>query len=218
MTLNRVALGALLACGGLLMPATQAGAQATNTRPAPAEPFAITDNSFFVEEAFNQDRGIVQNIFTWARADGGGWDAGLTQEWPAPGMAHQLSYTLPLDGGSDGTHVGSVLLNYRFQALKEAPGHPAFSPRLSLILPTGRRDGTGDRPGLQMNLPFSKQVGDVYVHWNAGVTWLQGVLAGAQTTSLASPQSETNFAKGAPSVCETPRQYSDSPMLSLPLN
>ena len=28
--------------------------------------------------------------------------------------------------------------------------------------------------GLQFNLPFSKQRGDVYWHWNAGLTWLPG--------------------------------------------
>src|SRR4029077_6808738 len=35
-----------------------------------------------------------------------------------------------------------------------------------------------DRPGIQVNLPVSKQVGDLYVHVNAGFTWLHGVRAG----------------------------------------
>ena len=52
----------------------------------------------------------------------------------------------------------------------EGPGRPAFSPRLSLILPTGDSDER-DSTGLQFNLPFSKQTGDVYWHWNAGMTW-----------------------------------------------
>ena len=29
----------------------------------PASPFGITDNSFLIEEAFNQDPGVFQNIF-----------------------------------------------------------------------------------------------------------------------------------------------------------
>ena len=45
--------------------------------PAPAaaverKPFEISDNSFLVEEAFNQERGIFQNIFGAART-GGQW-------------------------------------------------------------------------------------------------------------------------------------------------
>ncbi len=56
----------------------------------------------------------------------------------------------------------------------EGPGRPAFSPRASLVVPTGdvpRLRGSGS-PGLQVNLPFSKQTGDWYWHWNGGFTWL----------------------------------------------
>jgi hypothetical protein len=151
--------------------------------------FQILDNSFLVEEAFNQERGIFQNIFSWTRDRSGGWDGSFTQEWPAPAMAHQFSYTIPFAGG-DGSpsHVGGALLNYRYQALEEGPGRPAFSPRFSVILPTGRAIDESDRPGLQINLPFSKQVGDFYVHWNAGFTWLHGVADGENsTTNLTSP-------------------------------
>jgi DtxR family Mn-dependent transcriptional regulator len=50
-------------------------------------------------------------------------------------------------------------------------GRPAFSPRFSVILPTGGDAGDGS-PGIQINLPFSKQQGAMYWHWNAGITWL----------------------------------------------
>ena len=128
-------------------------AQAPSAGPAPApipaqqeksEPFQIIDNSFLVEEAFNQEAHIFQNIFGAIR-QGGDWQMTFTQEWPAPGMRHQLSYTL--SGGSAGSRVafGDVLLNYRFQALEEGPGHPAFSPRLSAIVPSGSSAaGAGD--------------------------------------------------------------------------
>jgi hypothetical protein len=142
--------------------------------PAPA-PFEITDNSFLVEEAFNQEAGIFQNIFGAIRT-GGMWAAGFTQEWPAPSQTHQLSYTAVwLDSG---THVGfgDVMINYRWQATVEGPGRPAFSPRVSLILPTGSAErGLGEgTTGLQFNLPFSRQTGDWYWHWNAGLTWFPG--------------------------------------------
>jgi hypothetical protein len=162
--MNRIAaLFALLSCWPL---------PALAQPPAPAEPFRITDNSFLVEEAFNQDAGIFQNIFGLIRLDGN-WVAAFTQEWPLVSQAHQLSYTVAwLDSGHRG--AGDVLLHYRYQALVEGPGRPAFSPRASLVLPTGDwRRGLGNgSAGLQVNLPFSKQTGDLYWHWNAGLTWL----------------------------------------------
>jgi hypothetical protein len=144
----------------------------------------ITDNSFLVEEAFNQEAGVVQNIFTWTRTQGGAWAANFTQEWPVPGMRHQLSYSLLYLNNGEGTGIGDALLNYRFQLREETAGGPAISPRLSLILPTGREaEGLGaGTAGLQFNLPLSKQFGDFYVHANAGYTWLPDV---QHTTLLA---------------------------------
>ena len=139
--------------------------------------FEITDNSFLVEEAFNQEAGIFQNIATWTRGDDGNWDAGFTQEWPAPGMTHQLSYSVPFLSLAGQRGFGDVLLNYRYQLFQEKDGRPAISPRLSIILPTGReQDGLGAGVvGLQVNGPISKQFGDVYLHANAGWTWLPDV-------------------------------------------
>src|SRR5262245_16100843 len=62
----------------------------------------IRDNSFFVEEAYNQEPGVVQHIFngvsTWDRVDGPD-DQSLiltfTQEWPIFSQKHQFSYTIP---------------------------------------------------------------------------------------------------------------------------
>jgi len=155
---------------------------------AQGDKFQILDNSFFIEEGFNQERGIFQNIFSWTRDRDGEWNANFTQEWPAPTITNQLSFTIPFGGGEFPAHFGSVLLNYRCQVFQEGERRPAFSPRLSVILPTGRSLDASDRPGLQFNLPVSKQVGDFYVHLNAGSTWLQGVpAAGDLTTNLMSP-------------------------------
>jgi DtxR family Mn-dependent transcriptional regulator len=154
------------------------GSAIAQTTPAPArkpadEPFAITDNSFLVEEAFNQEAGIFQNIASAVFVNGN-WAFNFTQEWPVVTQAHQFSYTVfALDNGF-GTGVGDVLLNYRYQALTEGPGRPAFSPRVSAVLPTGdvfRLRGSGSA-GLQVNLPFSKQTGNWYWNWNGGFTWL----------------------------------------------
>ena len=170
-----IALRAILT---LSLVAGCARVEAQNASPADASrKWEIVDNSFLVEEAFNQEAGVVQNILTWTRGRHGTWDASFTQEWPAPGMKHQVSYTIPFAGTGEATGVGDVLLNYRFQVREETAGGPAISPRLSLILPTGREaDGLGSgTTGLDMNLPVSKQFGDFYVHANAGFTWLPDV-------------------------------------------
>ena len=141
----------------------------------PPEKFQILDNSFLVEEAFNQEAGIFQNIFAFNRTRGGEWESTFTQEWPVRSMTHQLSFTLPILAIDGRRGVGDLLINYRYQLWEESATRPAFAPRLSLVLPTGSTDkglGSGTA-GLQVNLPFSKQAArDVYVHWNAGFTWL----------------------------------------------
>jgi hypothetical protein len=138
---------------------------------APVAPFDILDNSFLVEEAFNQERGIFQNIFGLTRQSGD-WQLTFTQEWPAPAQRHQLSYTVGLDSVHSDSAFGDVYLNYRFQALEEGPGRPAFSPRISVIVPSGRQTAGGGEGGVQLNMPFSKQRQDFYFHWNGGMTWL----------------------------------------------
>lgn len=138
---------------------------------------AIADNSFFIEEAYNQETGVVQHINTFAVAGSRHRDLfyTLTQEWPFPGQRHQLSFTLPvtrLEGQSAG--VGDILLNYRLQlGAGERPW--AIAPRLSVVLPSGsvpRGLGNGSI-GLQLNLPVSYALtSSIVTHWNAGATWL----------------------------------------------
>lgn len=126
----------------------------------------IADNSFLIEEAYNQEPRVVQHINTLMRFNGR-WAYSFTQEWPVRVQRHQVSYTVPVERG-----VGDVALNYRHQvAGSEAL---AFAPRVSLLLPTGNADrgfGTGG-VGYQMNLPLSIGAGPRLVtHWNGGVTF-----------------------------------------------
>lgn len=169
----------------LLLLASSVPGAASGVQEAVAEP-AIADNSFFIEEAYNQEPGIIQHITSLAAAGRGRRDLyfSFTQEWPFRSQRHQLSYVLPLtrlDGQSAG--LGDVLLNYRLQ-LGAGTSRWALAPRLSLVLPTGSvRRGLGDGSiGLQANLPLSYQVtSQVVTHWNAGATILpraQGVLVG----------------------------------------
>jgi hypothetical protein len=73
----------------------------------------ISDNSFFIEEAYNQDPGVVQHIGTFERMRDGDWESAFTQEWPLFSQQHQLSYSVPF--GESG--LGDVALTYRYQML-----------------------------------------------------------------------------------------------------
>jgi len=145
-----------------------------------AEP-GIQDNSFLVEEAYNQEFGVVQHIFSFTRFwDSKDWIYTFTQEWPVPrDERHQLSYTLALQHAGDfpgsGGGIGDVLLNYRYQLIGSGETRFAFSPRATLIFPTGNSNvgqGYGGF-GVQTNLPLSVVVNPKLVtHWNAGATFV----------------------------------------------
>jgi len=146
--------------------------------PASAQQkWEILDNSFLIEESFNQERGVFQNIFTWTRIRTGAWQGAFTQEWPLPATTHQLSYTVPFASIDGDVGLSDLLINYRYQMFEETGRRPAVAPRFSVILPTGRNeDGFGDgTAGIQLNLPASKQFGNFYLHANAGLTWLPDV-------------------------------------------
>lgn len=147
-------------------------------RPLAAQdssPEPISDNSFLIEEAYNQEPGVVQHVGNFFRPDAGdAWTFMFTQEWPVGGMRHQLSYQVPiLNTDGNGTGLGDLGVNYRYQ-LKGVDGGPlAVAPRLTVFLPTGSEDrgrGSGS-VAIQTNLPVSYTLGSsVAMHWNAGVT------------------------------------------------
>jgi len=140
--------------------------------PADSAPKPISDNSFIVEEAYNQEAGVVQHVSNFRRDREGGWLATFTQEWPLGGQLDQLSYTVPLQSaGFAGATFGDIALNYRRQVLGRDEDPVWFAPRLSVVFPSGSvRKGTGyGGPGVQMNLPLSVRLDRALVtHWNAG--------------------------------------------------
>jgi hypothetical protein len=120
----------------LLLLLTVSGSAAGQASPTqPMEP--VRDNSFLIEEAFNQPAGVVQHIGTFTSPMKGAYTFAFTQEWPLGGVRHQGSYTIPMvrTGGFSG--VGDVGLNYRYQLGGASEGPWFASPRLSVLLPTG---------------------------------------------------------------------------------
>jgi hypothetical protein len=145
--------------------------------PAPAAEPAILDNSFLVEEAYNQEDHVVQHISSFALyRESRDWVGNFTQEWPLFGAKHQLSYTLAwLDPGEEapgGAGAGDLALNYRWQAAGGSGEALAFAWRVSVLLPTGDDEkgrGSGST-GFQLNLPLSLRISPgLAAHSNAGI-------------------------------------------------
>jgi hypothetical protein len=130
----------------------------------------IEDNSFLIEEAYNQEPGVIQHISNFQLMNDGTWLFTFTDEWPVPGRKHQLSATIAvLRSGVEG--FGDMQLNYRYQAI--FTNRFAFSPRFSLVIPSGNyKNGLGSgAPGYQFSLPFSFLLSrKVVTHYNLGLT------------------------------------------------
>ena len=139
----------------------------------------IQDNSFLVEEAYNQEFGVVQHIQNFQRYwNSKDWIYTFTQEWPVDASPrHQLSYTLAAlhagDQPSSGAGFGDVILNYRYQLLGNGEAEVAFAPRFSVLLSTGDyrlgrgAGGTGIQGLLPLSVVFNRKL---VTHWNAGTT------------------------------------------------
>ena len=192
-TITRVSCIAILF---LLTPVTKAQHVVDSTRFTPA----IEDNSYFIEEAYNQEDRVVQHInnarisllsshdFTYS----------FTQEWPVFSQKHQLSYTIGFSALNSGSVFGinDVMLNYRYQLT----GHDAYitlAPRISLILPTGnaKNDLGNGVFGYQFNLAASKRISNRFVcHANAGYTLLPNMeTTGADNVIYHHTYSIVNF-------------------------
>jgi hypothetical protein len=188
----------------LLLAALSSGiAQDAPPREPPPEEHPIEDNSFLIEEAYNQEAGVIQHISNLVCASpitDGEFAYSFTEEWPVTGQDHQLGFTLVfLNSGSGGAGasdgVGDFLINYRYQITS---GDVAVAPRLSLIVPTGdRARGNGDGVfGVQMNLPVSTRLSSSFVsHFNAGFTVLPGV-GGTDASGLAVDRTLTAYTAG----------------------
>ena len=163
-------------------------APAAGQTPSPA-PIPIQDNSFLLEEAYNQEAGVVQTIQEFARVVGtGDWVYSLTQEWPVPDEKNQLSATIQFLGlsgpGGFSRGLGDVQLNYRYQLVGNGEAPVAVAPRLTLIIPSGnskRGLGAGGF-GIQVGLPLSIVLSNSFVsNSNLGGT----VLFSAKNTAGA---------------------------------
>jgi hypothetical protein len=149
----------------------------------------IEDNSFLIEEAFNQETGVIQHVsnFFWDDLDDGNFVYSYSQEIPLDNYRHQLSFTIlcPVvrqprsfpsasPGSFNNRGVGDIFINYR-PTLWGKSSWALVAPRVSLIVPTGSpRDGFGAGAwGGQFNLAVTKRLTrSIVTHYNIGYTYL----------------------------------------------
>src|SRR5882762_3810381 len=84
--------------GVLVLSSLDCGGEEESRRPVEG----IMDNSFLIEEAYNQEPGVVQHIFNAIygvdklfRARNHEVLLAITEEWPIFTQKHQFSYTVP---------------------------------------------------------------------------------------------------------------------------
>jgi len=159
-------VAAVLGCAG--------GEACVASEPKPP----LEDNSFLLEEAYNQEPHVVQHILNWARTEpGGDLVFAFSQEWPLFGQRHQLAYSIPfesLGGAGRGAGFGDVEIQYRYQGLGIDGGRLAAAPEFTLLLPTGdANEGLGaGAAGGEIGLPLSVELSSRFVaHTNASVTY-----------------------------------------------
>ena len=171
----------------------------SNSLPQKQEERGIQDNSFLVEEAYNQEDGVIQHISMFQRlATSEDWVYTFTDEWPLRTLKHQLSVTLSASHAGayagSGAGWGDTAINYRYQLIGSGETRVAMAPRVSVLAPSGdHRVGRGlGGYAMQTNIPLSVVVSKHFVtHWNAGATWAPharndaGEKAGAVNVNLA---------------------------------
>jgi len=175
----RPALIYVLLLGSLC--STHLQAQTIEVKPQVQQESApIQDNSFLLEEAYNQEDGVIQHIsYFQIQPQSGEWLYTQTDEWPLRSLKHQLSVTLSAahDGSMPGSGGGwgDAAVNYRYQLVGSGESKVAIAPRLSLLVPSGnpKYDRGSGGVGLQTNLPISIQHSPRWVtNWNVGATWV----------------------------------------------
>ncbi|MBK5284928.1 MAG: hypothetical protein JJE25_05965 [Bacteroidia bacterium] len=131
----------------------------------------IKDNSFLVEEAYNQEKVIVQHInMVNFNSDFSEFEYSFTQEWPLGGMKHQFSYSLPFQYFQRNFSLQNVVLNYRYQLIHLKKIY--FAPRASLIFSLSGSD-KNFLTGTEVNLPLSYEISPkITLHVTEGANYI----------------------------------------------
>jgi hypothetical protein len=136
---------------------------------------ALEDNSFFIEEAYNQEPGVLQHIFKGAFFENDDLALSFSEEIPIVSEKHQIAFEIAylLLSRPERNGIGDLAVQYRYQLFgKEdwAAAAPAFSVVMLSDLEEGDEGNTFI--GYQVLLPFSKRLSENFTaHLNAGVLY-----------------------------------------------
>lgn len=156
----------------------------------------IEDNSFLLEEAFNQEWGVYQFIQKYQVLNkSNNYNYTFGNEIPITDKVHQFSYEFAYaraDGIEHGT-ISDLTLNYRLQPVNK-DGF-LVAERVGLIVPTGRvQTGGGNGVyGFEFMQAATITLSEQWMnHWNFGFR----VLPSAKTAGIDKRRTLTSFTAG----------------------
>lgn len=157
----------------------------------------IEDNSFLLEEAFNQEWGVYQFIQKYQTAQvAKGYEYSFENEIPITDKVHQFSYGFSHGRPDENGHgaISDTTLNYRWQPLNK--DGMLISERFGLIVPTGRvNKGAGNGVyGFEFMQAATLTINDRFInHWNMGFS----VLPNAKTQDIDKRRTISTFSAGS---------------------
>ena len=133
----------------------------------------IEDNSFLLEEAYNQEKNEYQFIQRFDVSERGGQDYSVEFEAPITPLTHQFSFDLShtKDDDSSQRAFGDLALNYRYQSYNHK--NNILTQRLGVIIPTGsvEKETSNGVYGFTFVQSATLKLNEVFMnHWNIGIT------------------------------------------------
>jgi hypothetical protein len=140
------------------------------------QPQPIRDNSFLLEEAFNQEKGVIQHISLFRIENNPDADRfSFTEEWPVCSEKHQLSVTMNIDNlfsQEENSGLSSLMLNYRYQFM--GAENIFIAPRISGVFPLRSKNIKSKSAGFEINFPLSIILSRFWImHFNAGANYME---------------------------------------------
>lgn len=158
---------------------------------------AIEDNSFLLEEAFNQEWGVYQFIQKYSTSElAKGYEYTFENEIPITDKTQQFSYELAFARPESPGHgaVSDVGLNYRVQPYNK--DGVIVAERFGLIVPTGRVDNDAGNGvfGFEFMQSASLLLNDYFItHFNFGFD----VKPNAKSKGIRERRTLTGFTAGS---------------------